>query len=168
MLDKFRQNYNLSKHVVRILFVSGYMFCTWQKYLASTIALLQTTNLPIALFTSALVAFIMSILIPLLAGFLLNWCKFYNVPSAEYGLVALLFCAIGFWVNGLLNLINLFTPVFLVWGRVLFPFVVSTLCALWFFKVTADMYFHDVNLPYYYRYCVIVYFVCELILGVLA
>ena len=74
---------------------------------------------------------------------------------------------IGFFINGLLSLIHLFTPILLGWGTVLFPFLVSVGCTYAFYKVTAKMYFNDVTVVYYFKALAVVFFVASFVMGVL-
>lgn len=176
MFNKLRSNYNLSNVIIRILFVLMYVFCNWQSYLGvaynmnlgaltgGALNLNGASILVLSLFSSALMGVILVFIIPLLANLFLNVARIYSVPRAEYRLLVLLFFTIGFFVNGLLNLINLITPVFLVWGAVLFPFIVSVGCCIAFYFVTVRLYFNDVTVVNYYKY----YFIVALVLIVLS
>ena len=92
---------------------------------------------------------------PVFTGLFLNVAKIYSVPRAEYCLLVNLYCAIGFFINGLFGLINLITPVFMVWGSVIFPFIITLGCFISFYLVTSKMYFNDVTKVHYFK-CLLV------------
>ncbi len=177
MFVKLRKNYKLSDVLVRIAFVLAYVFYAWQDCLASvklvslqysqllhfTDALAVTTAVLSALFIGVVLMFIT----PFLTGLFLNCFRFHNVPRAEYALLAHLFCTIYFLVCGALRLLNLLTPLLFVWGGVLFPFIVSLGCVIWFYAVTSRLYFNDLTRPYYFRDVAIVYFVVAAVFEVL-
>ncbi len=176
MFNKLRQNYKLSDVLIRIAFVLTYVFYSWQECLAAAqtvsmsygiAALPETTVIVLALLMSFLIGVVLMFLVPFVTNLFLNSSKFYNVPRAEYALLAHLFCTIYFVVCGALRLVDLFTPVLLVWGGVLFPFVVSLGCVICFYAVTSRLYFNDVTRPYYFRNAAIVYFVAVTVLEVL-
>lgn len=121
----------------------------------------------LSLFSAAFMGVILVFLIPFLANVFLNVARIYSVPRAEYRLLVLLFFTIGFFINGLLNLINLITPIFLVWGGVLFPFIVTIGCCISFYSVTARLYFNDVTVVNYFKHYLIVAAVLALLLEVL-
>lgn len=177
MFNKLRQNYKLSNVLVRIAFVLAYLFYAWQDCLASVQlvssqygSLLNfngTLIVVTALFTGLIIGVVLMALVPLITRLFLNYSRFYNVPRAEYALFAQLFFTVYYLVCGALRLINLITPAMLVWGGVIFPFVVSLGCVIWFYHVTSQLYFNDLTRPYYFRNLAIVYFVCALVFGVL-
>lgn len=168
MFNKLRANYNLSNVLVRIAFVLAFVFCNWQRFLGvaynmsfqsitgGTLDINGVGVLLLSLFSAALMGAVLMFLIPFLADVFLNLAKIHSVPRAEYRLLLLLFFTIGFFANGLLNLINLATPLLLVWGGVLFPFVVSVCCCFAFYKVTVRLYFNDVTVVNYFKYYVVV------------
>lgn len=168
MFNKLRANYNLSNVLVRIFYVLAVVLSTWQMSLgtiyhaylgvsAEVFAQLNgTAKLTVALLSSTIMGVVLMFLTPFLAGLFLNIAKIYSVPRAEYCLLVNLYCAVGFFINGLLNLINLITPVFMVWGGVLFPFIVTLGCFISFYFVTAKMYFNDVTKVHYFKCLLIV------------
>lgn len=174
MFNKLRQNYKLSDALIRIAFVLAYVFYSWQTYLESveTLVIYGAFNftdalaLSTALFAALFMGVVLMFLVPWLTSLFLNMFRFYNVPRAEYALLAHMFCTIYFAVCGVLRLINIFTPLLLNWGGVLFPFVVALGCVIWFYHVTSQLYFNDLTRPYYFRYVAIVYFVCALLFEV--
>ncbi len=174
MFNKLRSNFQLSNLIVRILFVVTFVFSSWQDMLAATkIVLLsgelsQSLVIPVMLLSSIISAVIIMMLIPVLVNLFLNIIKVYSVPRAEYVLLVMLFFDIGFFACGLLNLVNLFTPLFLTWGSVLFPFISSLGCVIAFYKVTAKLYFNDVTRVYYFKVLAIAYLAIALVMGVLA
>ena len=105
-------------------------------------------------------------IVPFLAGLFLNVSKIYSVPRAEYCLLVNLYCALGFFVNGLLNLINLITPVFMVWGGVIFPFVITLVGFISFYLVTSKLYFNDVTKVHYFK-CLLIVALVVLVLEVI-
>lgn len=181
MFNKLRTNYNLSNVLVRIFFVLAVMLSIWQEMLgyvqyssAILIGNMQevvaqmdgTAKLASALVSSAVVGVALMFLVPALAGLFLNVCRIYTVPRAEFSLLVNLFCSIGFFINGLLNLINLITPVFMVWGDVIFPFIITLCGFISFYFVTAKMYFNDVTKVHYFK-CLSVVALVVLVLEVI-
>lgn len=163
MVNKLKANYNLSNVLVRIFYVLAVMLSTWQgmlgtvyhTYIGVSADFLAQLNgslkLVIALMSSSILGVGLMFLTPFLAGLFLNFSKIYSVPRAEYSLLVNLYCAIGFFINGLLNLINLITPIFMVWGGVIFPFIITLGCFVSFYLVTAKMYFNDVTKVHYFK-----------------
>lgn len=178
MFNKLRANYNLSNVLVRIFFVLAVVLATWQTslgtvnymYLGVSTDFLAQLNgsekLVIALLSSMIMGVILMFLTPLLTGLFLNISKIYSVPRAEYCLLANLFCAIGFFISGILGLINLITPIFMLWGSIIFPFVITLGCFVAFYTVTARLYFNDVTRVHYFK-CLLVLALIVLILEVL-
>ena len=178
MFNKLRLNYRLSNILVRIGFVLCFVLYSWQNSLQVTeMTIREMSNvgfvgfsdnyvLFMSFFVSAALGVGLMFLTPFLARTFLNVSRFYNVPRAEYGLLSLVFVMLYFGVTGALKLINLITPLLLVWGKVLFPFVVATGCAIWFYAVTSKLYFNDVTKPFYFRNVAIAYFVCAFLFGV--
>lgn len=178
MFNKLRANYNLSNVLVRIFFVLAVVLATWQTslgtlyhmYIGVSADLLAQFNgaakLAIALLASLIMGVILMFLTPVLTGLFLNLSKIYSVPRAEYCLLVNLFCAIGFFISGLLGLINLITPVFMVWGGVIFPFVITLGCFIAFYLVTAKLYFNDVTRVHYFK-CLLVVALIVLVLEVI-
>lgn len=178
MFNKLRSNYKLSNVLVRIAFVLAYMFCNWQAGLLTTT---QTCNVlsytlgmdltawcvPIALVSQLIVGAIIMLLVPFLTNTFINVSKFYNVPRAEYSLMAYLFFTVYMFICGALKLVNLVTPFMLIWGEILFPVIASLGVAWWFYRVTVRLYFNDVTAPYYFRNLAILYFACVIVFGVI-
>ena len=164
--------------LIRIAFVLAYIFYSWQDSLTAVeisnaqlkalgLAMPGSLNVVTALFTSSLIGVGLMFLVPLLARLFLNMSRFYSVPRAEYGLLVHVFFTLYYVVCGALRLINLFTPILLVWGSVLFPVVTSLGCVIWFYIVTSRLYFNDVIKPFYFRNMAIVYLVCAFVFGVI-
>lgn len=168
LISKLRSNYRLSNVLIRLAFVLTFTFSTWQASLAATVIYLGEPSLWMALMSSALLGVILMFLVPFVASTFLNVSRFYNVPRAEYGLLALLFFSLYYLACGALRLVNIFTPTFLTWGEVLFPFFVSLGCVIWFYSVTKKLYFNDVTAVYYFRNLAITYLVFALLMGVVA
>ena len=173
MINKLRANYNLSKLLIRIAFVLAYVLYSWQDSFGVTSLMLgdlagsTAYNLLVALMTSALLGLIIMLIVPIVSNVFLNYSRFYTVPRAEYGLLLMLFVSLYFAVCGVLKLINLITPLFLVWGDVLFPVIVSLGCVIWFYAVTAKLYFNNLTKPYYFRNVAIVYLVLVVVVEVI-
>ena len=175
MFAKLRSNYNLSNVLVRILFVLAFVFANWQTGLAS-VGMMESVvgmsfgayKLYLALASCAVLGLVLMFLLPVVVNFALNLMKIYSVPRAEYCLLAHAFFSLGFSICGVLNLVNVFTPVMVVWGRVLFPFISSFVAALAFYKVTAKLYFNDVTAVHYFKAFSTAYLVVVLVLEVLA
>lgn len=175
MFSKLRSNYNLANVLIRIAFVLAYVLYSWQASLAVATVMLDdfalpvsgTYNLVVALLTSALLGVIVMFLVPVISNAFLNFSRFYTVPRAEYALLTHLFFTIYFAICGVLRLINLFTPLFLVWGDVLFPLLSSLGCIIWFYAVTAKLYFNEQTKPYYFRNLALTYVVLIVVAEVL-
>ena len=178
MFNKLRANYNLSNVLVRIFFVLAVVLSTWQVSLGTMYhsyfgavgdvvnQLSGANKLVIALISSTIMGVVLMFVTPLIAGLFLNVARIYSVPRAEYCLLVNLYCAAAFFINGLLNLINLITPIFIVWGSVLFPIIITVGCFVSFYAVTAKMYFNDVTRVHYFK-CLLVVFVIVMVLEVL-
>lgn len=176
MFNRLRSNYRLSNVLVRIAFVLAYVFYNWQNTLATTQVMLSmygtVVNLPgayvfiITIFSSLLIGIALMFLVPFVAGFFLNFSRFYNVPRAEYSLIVHVFFTLYYFVCGALSLVHLFTPLLLTWGAKMFPFLVATGCVIWFYAVTKKLYFNDATAQYYFRNLAIVYFVVAIVFGV--
>ncbi len=179
MFGKLRKNFNLANILVKVFFVLAVVFSTWQTSLgtlyyafvgnlASGImdGFSGAAKLTIALLTSAVLGVILMLVTPLVTNLFLNVSKIYNVPRAEYCLIVNFFCTVGFFLNGLLNLINLITPVFMVWGGVIFPFIITLGCFVSFYVTTSKLYFNDVTKAHYFK-CLLIAALVVLVLEVL-
>lgn len=178
MFSKLKANYNLSNILVRIFFVLAVVLATWQDmlgtvyytYLGATQEMLaqfnESAKLAIALMASLFSGVVLMVVTPFLAQLFLNVTKIYSVPRAEFCLIVNLYCAIGFFLVGVLNLINLITPLAMVWGGVLFPVIVTIGCFASFYMVTSKMYFNDVTKVHYFK-CLLIVFVIVIVLEVL-
>ena len=176
MINKLRANYHLSNVLIRILFVLAYTLYSWQSMLAvATLMLGQMTGqqitgqygLWVALMASMLLGALIMLLVPVISNVFLNYSHFHSVPRAEFSLFTMLFFSLYFLICGLLKLINLFTPLLLVWGEILFPVLVSLGCIIWFYSVTAKLYFNNQTKPYYFRSLAITYVILIVIAEVL-
>ena len=176
MISKLRSNYNLSNVLIRIFLVLAYVLYSWQTNLAvATVMVGQilgqthagSYNLWLALTASALLGTIIMVIIPFISNIFLHYSHFYAVPRAEYGLLVMLYFTIYFAICGVLKLINLFTPILLVWGDILFPVLVSLGCVVWFYHVTAKLYFNNQTKPYYFRSLAVTYVIMIVLAEVL-
>lgn len=178
MFNKLRANYSLSNVLVRMFYVLAVVLSTWQDMLGTLYyayigvgqdlipALDGKMYLTIALMSSTIAGVVLMFVTPLLAGLFLNLTKIYTVPRSEFGLLVNLYCAIGFFINGLLNLINLITPIFMVWGAVIFPFIITLGCFVSFYLVTSKMYFNDITKVHYFK-CLLIVAIIVLVLEVI-
>lgn len=174
MIAKLRSNYKLVNLAVRIMFVLAFVFANWQSGLLGTVfaesmlgVSFGTAKIWIALLSDLIIGVIWMFLLPFLVNVVLNIVKVYSVPRSEYCLLAHAFFVLGYFIRGCLNLVNLFTPVMLVWGTVLFPFISSLVAAILFYKVTAKLYFNDITVVPYFKAFSVVYIVILLVLEVL-
>ena len=176
LINKLRANYHLSNVLIRILFVLSYVLNGWQASLAvATLLLEQMTgvqmsgqyNLWVALTASALLGTMFMFIVPFVCNIFLNYSRFYSVPRAEFSLLAHLFFGIYFAICGVLKLVNLFTPILLVWGDILFPVLASLGCVIWFYVVTAKLYFNNQTKPYYFKNLAIAYLILIVVAEVL-
>ncbi len=176
MLTKLRNNYKLSNILVRIAFVLAFVFANWQTGLAAvmlTESYVQTTftgavKLIVALLSVAFSGTIWMFLLPPITNVVLNFAKIHSVPRNEYCVLVHAFFALGYFICGVLNLVNVFTPLFAVWGRILFPFVSSLVAVVLFYKVTSKLYFNSATTVYYFKVCAIAYLAIVFVLEVLA
>lgn len=178
MFSKLKANYNLSNVLVRVFFVLAVVLATWQSmlgtvyyaYFGPTQEMLAQFNasfkLVIALMSSTVAGVLLMFVTPYIAQLFLNVTKIYSVPRAEFCLLVNLYCGIGFFLVGMLNLINLITPIFMVWGGVLFPIIVTIGCFASFYIVTSKMYFNDVTKVHYFK-CLLIVFAIVIVLEVL-
>lgn len=176
MFSKLRNNYRLSNVLVRIAFVLTYVLYSWQKTFATTQTVLSMYGLMnyatgasvliMEIFISLIIGIVLMFLMPFVANTFLNFSRFYNVPRAEYCLLVHLFFTLFYLICGVLNLVNLITPLLLVWGEKLFPYLAATGCVIWFYAVTKKLYFNDVTAKFYFRNLAIVYFVFAFLFGV--
>lgn len=176
MFGKLRENYNLSNVLLRVAYVLTFMFATWRRFLG-TLALIDfaalgaqltdSLKLATALLSSALLGVILMFLTPVLINVFLNYMRNVNIPRAEYKLIAYAFFVLGFFALGVLDLVNVFTPILLTWSGVLFPFLVYVACAIGFYQVTAKLYFNDVTQIYYFKGLVVAYVILGVVLGVI-
>ncbi len=151
MITKLRNNFKISNVLSKVLFVLTFAFANWQQASAILALLSGQNNTLLAIVFCWAVAIAMVLIVPFVVEFLLKTLKLYNLPTAEYTFLATCACSFGFLLCGLLNLVHLFTPIFLAWGSVLFPFISTLLATLLFYKVTAKLYFNDVTVVHYFR-----------------
>lgn len=177
MIQKLRQNYRLSNTLSILAFVVAYIFCSWQMliyacnqaYLQLGFTFVQGSKgafVVASIFCGGIIGLVLSILVYYAANIALNFAHIYNIPRAEYGMLLRLYFALGLALCGVLKIVNYFTPLFLVWGDVLFPFVSLTVIGWLFYKRTADLYFNSATLPNYFKTCIIAYAVF-VVLGVI-
>lgn len=162
---------------MRIAFVLAYVFYRWQTILEFTQVGLQMYGLSdvnpsgaitviSAILATLLIGVILMAVLPFLVNTFLNISHFYTVPRAEYVLLVNMFFALYYFICGALNLVNLFTPILIIWGEKLFPFITATGCIIWFYSVTRKLYFNDTTEKFYFRSMAILYFVCAFVFGV--
>ena len=174
MIAKLRGNFKLANVLVRLVFVLSFVFANWQTGITATVMAesllgqsLGASKIWFALLSEFVIGIIWMFILPFLVNALLNFAKVYSVPRAEYCLLVHAFFALGYLIRGALSLINVFTPVLLVWGGVLFPFVSSLVAMILFYKVTSKLYFNDLTVVPYFRVLAVVYFVILIVVEVL-
>lgn len=174
LIEKFKTNFQLSNLIVRVLFVVGFIFCNWQDLLISVhlvaegMSLSEGIIIPMMLLTGIVLGVIVNLVVPFAINMMLNFLRLYNVPRHEYILIAMVFFDIGFFACGVLNLVNLFTPVLMTWGSVLFPLITSCGCMIGFYRVTSKLYFNEVTRQHYFKYLAIIYIAFAVVMGVMA
>lgn len=166
MFKKLTSNYNLSNILCRIMFVVTYAFSNWQNFLLSANLVVTENTFALAILCAVFVGALLMLFLPMVINMTLNMLRLYSIPRAEYTLIVYFFFILGMFFNGVLGLINVFTPILLGWGTIVFPFLVSTLCVFAFYKVTARMYFNDVTVVSYFRTIAVVYLIMALVTGV--
>lgn len=149
MLTFFRKNYKASGVIVRILFVLAYIAARWQTGLAA--ALLVSYEWWLGILSLAIVGVCLMLLLPVIVNVILNLARIYSVPRAEFVFLAYCFFTVGLAILALLNLVNLFTPLALVWGGRIFPFAATLVAFALFYGVTGKNYFNDVTRPHYFK-----------------
>ena len=174
MIEKLRSNYKLSSVLIRIALVLSYVLYSWQTSLSVVALMVEQLSLAsisysvlLAVMTSAVLGVIIMLITPLISNVFIHYSRFYTVPRAEYSLLVMLYFALFFVVCGVLKLINLVTPLLLVWGGVLFPVIVSLGCIIWFYSVTAKLYFNNQTKVYYFRNLALTYLVLIIVAEVL-
>lgn len=167
MISALRKNFNLANVLARILFVITFVFSHWQDGLTATLLVLNEPNWLLAIAVLALLGVALMFLLPFLVNMLLGWSRIVSVPTAEYNLLAHAVCSLGFLLLGLLNLVNLFTPLALVWGAKLFPLVSTLVAAVLFYAATSKLYFNDVTRVHYFKMYAIFFLVFVVIIEVL-
>lgn len=151
MISALRKNFKLCNVLVRILFVITYVLANWQVGLTATLQVLGETNWLLAAVVLVVLGTVFMFLLPLVVSMFLGIAKIVSLPIAEYNFFAHLFCSVGFAILALLNLVNLFTPLMVVWGLYLFPFVATLVAAICFYAVTSKLYFNDATRPHYFK-----------------
>lgn len=167
MISVLRKNFKLANILVRILFVITFVFAHWQQGLTATLLVLSEPSWPLAIAVLAILGVVLMFLLPFFVNVLLGWSRIVSVPNAEFNLLAHAFCSVGFLLLGLLNLVNLFTPLALVWGGKLFPLVSTIISALLFYTVTSKLYFNDATRVHYFKTYAIFFLVFVVIIEVL-
>lgn len=167
MISVLRKNFHLANILTRILFVITFVFAHWQVGLTATLYVLNQPNWLLAIAVLALLGTGLMFLLPFLTSVLLGWSRIVSVPVSEFILLAHAFCTLGFLLLGLLNLINLATPLVLVWGAKLFPLVATLVSAGLFYLATSKLYFNDVTRVHYFKMYAIFFLVFIVIIEVL-
>lgn len=152
-MEKLRSNYRLADLLVRIIFVLTYGFAKWRESSILIGQLVTGTNEWLVMLFCILASIFVMFLVPFVVNAVLNVAKLYNIPRGEYCLLVLVAMSLYYLLNGIFGLVNLFTPLMIVWIGTLAPFVSLLICAVTFYKVTASMYFNDVSRVYYFKVC---------------
>ncbi len=158
-IEKLRTNFNLTNLLTRIMFVCTFVFAMWQKCAASALYVTGSADPWITFAAAILSGILVMFLFSPVVNLLLNITKIYSVPRAEYSLIAMMFAVLNYFILGVLNLVNLFTPLLLAWGAVLFPLISSLVSVILFYRTTAKLYFNDLTAVYYFKAISIVYLI---------
>jgi len=150
MIAKLRANYMLANVLSKILLALAYVFASWKTFAGLMTMMLGSAAWPTILLGCSFSGAVMVVLAHFLPKLYLKFAKIYTVPHSEFSLLATLAFAMYYLMVGLLNLILLAVPTFLVWADALFPIVSALVCWLVFYSVTGKLYFNDVTKPYYF------------------
>ncbi len=176
LLNKLRKNFISADIIVRVMLVLCYAFASW-RMVYQTLLYSQFSDFAVIQGSSAVLVAVLSALIyGVLVQFIATWVSsvFVNVsgfalPRAEYGFWVKLFVAAYYFVLGCLDIINLFTPVAIVWLSTVVSFIVFTACSAGFYFVTKKVYFNSENAARYFCKVSIVYVifaVLEIVSGI--
>ncbi len=150
MIKQLRQNYSLSRVLVHALYVLCSILAMWHDVFSLLNAYIYCTPW-IVLLVTVFCSFIVSLIVPFVTKLLLRLFRFYNVLYSEFSLIVLAFMAINNLLIGLAGIPNFFTPTYYIWQVCLVNFVISAICTLIFYKVTAKLYFNEVTRVHYFK-----------------
>jgi hypothetical protein len=167
MIAKIRNNYMLSNLLSKALLVCTYIFANWKIVAGTLTAMLGSASWAMILFVSTNSAAITVVLAHFLPKLYLSLAKIHSVPHSEFSLLATLAWTAYNLLVGLLNLILLAAPTFLVWGAVIFPVVSVLASGVVFYVVTSKLYFNDATRPHYFKTLAIAVLALALLGGVL-
>lgn len=165
MINKLRQNYNISNILATVAFALTYAFAKWFNFTSVSSIFIGNSNIMVVVLAALLSGFIFAVILPYAINLVLNIARINFVPRAEYSLLAKLFFSATYLVCGLLNLLRFLSPFFAVWGEMLVFAVTTTIAVFSFYSVTAKLYFNNNSRVYYFRLIVIVYIVVMLLGG---
>lgn len=176
MINKLRKNINLADVVVRVLLALSCAFASWRTAYQtllysqfSDFAVIQGSS---AVYVACLTALVSGVLAQFIAAWLSNLfvtANGFTVSRSEFGFWVKLFVTAYYFTLGALDLINLFTPLAVVWLATAVPFVVLTACFVGFYVVTKRLYFSDDDAPrYFYRLSLIyvIFAILQLVSGI--
>lgn len=167
MISVLRKNFKAANVSVRILFVLTFVFASWRDGLTATLYVLNEANWPLAIAVLTVLGVALMFLLPVIVNVLLGWSRIVSVPQAEYCLLAHAFCSLGFLLSGLLDLINLITPLTLIWGARLFPLISTIVAAVLFYATTSRLYFNDATRVHYFKMYSVFFLVFVVVIEVL-
>ena len=151
MIEKLRTNFKLSNILSKVFFVLAYCFANWKSAAATLTAFIGYVEWGQIIFTTAIAAGISALVAHFVPVLFLRVTRLASVTASEYSLLATVFWGAYYLLVGVLNLLNLLSPVIIPWGAVIFPTIASLLCGLGFYAVTSKLYFNDVTRVYYFK-----------------
>ena len=158
MFDKLFKNFNTSIWIVRVFCVLSLFLCNWQT--VSGLCLLMGYNSwGFAIVVNLITQIIIVLLFPIIVRGLAKLFRFYNLPFAEYSLVATAFYGLYALAFGLIQIVNFFTPLYSTWINLLGGFLCGTVAYLGFYLFTSKMYFNTATRPRYFKILAIGYVV---------
>ncbi len=158
MITKLRENYKLSDLIIRILFVGGYLFANWQTTASVVNLMVPQSNIWYVVLVGIMAGILWMCLLPFVINIILNVARLYSVPRAEFCLIAMFCMCVNYVILGLFNLVNLFTPLLMVWISVIAPVISALVAGILFYKITSVLYFNDASRVFYFKLCGIVFF----------
>ena len=151
MIAKIRSNFKTVSILSKVLLICTYVFANWKSFAGVMTALTGSAKISTTLLGCAISGVIVAVVAHFLPKLYLRFAKIYTVPVDEFCLFSTLAWAAYCLMLGLLNLIYLLAPTFVVLGSVVFPVVSALTAGVCFYAVTSKLYFNDVTRQYYFR-----------------
>ncbi|MBQ2723026.1 MAG: hypothetical protein IJF72_00030 [Clostridia bacterium] len=158
MIKNLLKDFNKSLWVVRIVCFFGAFLSNWQT-VEGLCVLMGLGSWAFVITISAIVAVVTVVLFCLIVNLLVKWFHFYNLPIAEYNLVATAFFALYNVIFGLVQIVNFFTPIFSTWIGIFGGFIIATATFIGFYFFTSKMYFNTASRPRYFKTMAVLYVV---------